>query len=113
MHGRAATAVSVSVNTSKALSSDPNRDKLVLQRQQASTSASKDHSSLPQNQQARMKIRTRMKNDVSPPFAAGPSKASLKSSYHTKSVNSVQQTQDYLTGGIVNQNLSANQKLTK
>lgn len=90
MHGRAATAVSVSVNTNKTMSSDPNRENLVMQRAQASTSASKEHSSLPQNQPVRMKIRTRMKNDVSPPFVAGPSKASLKSSYHTKSVNSVQ-----------------------
>ena len=29
MHGRAATAVSVSVHTNNTLSSDPNRDKLV------------------------------------------------------------------------------------
>ena len=60
MHGRAATAVSVSVNTNKTLSSDPNRDKLVVQRQQTS-SASKDHAGvIPQNQGARMKLRTRM-----------------------------------------------------
>lgn len=90
MHARAATAVSVSVNTNKTMSSDPNRENLAIHRAQASTSASKDHSSVPQNQPVRMKIRTRMKNDVSPPpFVAGPSKASLKSSHHTKSVNSV------------------------
>ena len=47
MHGRAATAVSVSVHTTNTLSSDPNRDKLVAQRQQASTSATKDISSVP------------------------------------------------------------------
>lgn len=61
----------------------------------------------------RANVRARLKNDASPPVAVGASKVSLKSSYHTKSVNSVQQTQEYLIGGMVQQTLSANQKLQK